>query len=157
MSEDKHGSIFMTPLMTNIDFDLLLWYWHIISPLDCPHHGWMCWNLLCWDPHHQQVPPLIAWLELKLWTLDKLSSSIFCCLSVSQSVCQALVTPSQISTFSIYTDIKALHYKPVPPSPDPVPSSINKYFFLFQIFSSFFSNFNCLTFLCQPEMSTVVR
>jgi len=29
--------------------------------------------------------------------------------------------------------------------------------FLRQIFSSFFSNFNYLTFLCQPEMSTVVR
>ena len=70
-------------------------------------------------------------------------------------VCPAMVTKYPL--FSIYTGIKALHYKPVPPSPDPVPSSINKYFFLLQIFSSFFSNFNCLTFLCQPEMSTVVR
>ena len=34
--------------------------------------------------------------QLKLYTLDKLSSSIFCCLLV----CQASVTPDQISTFS---------------------------------------------------------
>ena len=33
---------------------------------------------------------------LKLYTFDKLSSSIFCCLWV----CQASVTPDQISTFS---------------------------------------------------------
>ena len=34
--------------------------------------------------------------QLKLYTFDKLSSTIFCCLSVSQ----ALVTPNQISIFS---------------------------------------------------------
>ena len=38
--------------------------------------------------------------QLKLETLDKLSSSIFCCLWV----CRASVTPSQISTFfNVYT------------------------------------------------------
>ena len=37
--------------------------------------------------------------QLRLETLDKLSSSIFCCLSV----CQASVAPGQIFTFSIYT------------------------------------------------------
>ena len=43
------------------------------------------------------VPP--CWncvTQLKLYTVDKLSSSIFCCLSV----CQASVTLNQISTFS---------------------------------------------------------
>ena len=34
--------------------------------------------------------------QLKLYTVDKLSSTIFCCLSVSK----ASVTPDQISTFS---------------------------------------------------------
>ena len=38
--------------------------------------------------------------QLKLDTVEKLSSSIFCCLSVSQSVSEASVSPDQISTFS---------------------------------------------------------
>ena len=38
--------------------------------------------------------------QLKLYTLYKLSSSIFYCLSVSQSVSEASVSPDQISTFS---------------------------------------------------------
>ena len=38
--------------------------------------------------------------QLKLDTGEKLSSSIFCCLSVSQSVSEASVSPDQISTFS---------------------------------------------------------
>ena len=42
----------------------------------------------------------------KLWTLDKLSSTIFCCVSVFE----ASVTTDQISTFSIYTGTKALFW-----------------------------------------------
>ena len=38
--------------------------------------------------------------QLKLYTVDKLSSPIFGCLSVSVWVCEASVTPDQISTFS---------------------------------------------------------
>ena len=38
--------------------------------------------------------------QLMLYTGDKLSSPIFCCLWVSESVCQASITPDQISTFS---------------------------------------------------------
>ena len=38
--------------------------------------------------------------QLKLDTGEKLSSSIFYCLSVSQSVSEASVSPDQISTFS---------------------------------------------------------
>ena len=45
-------------------------------------------------------------IQFKLYTLDKLSSTIFCCLSV----CQASVTPVQISIFSIYTGTKALFW-----------------------------------------------
>ena len=44
--------------------------------------------------------------QLKLYTLDKLSSPLFCCLCVC--VCQASITPDQISTFPIYTGIQAL-------------------------------------------------
>ena len=93
--------------------------------------------------------------QLKRWTLDKLSNSIFCCLSVSQSVgqsmCQASLTPGHIITFSIHTGIKALYWTfttkcqavptyndPAPPSTrqyrhlltQPVPSSTNRYHFI---------------------------
>ena len=44
--------------------------------------------------------------QLKLNTVDKLRSTIFCCLYV----CQALVSPNQISTFSIYAGIKAPYW-----------------------------------------------
>ena len=42
--------------------------------------------------------------QLKLDTVEKLSSPIFCCLSLNE----ASVTPDQISTFPIYTGIQAL-------------------------------------------------
>ena len=43
--------------------------------------------------------------QLKLYTLDKLSTTIFCCLSV----CEASVTPDQISTFpNIYRHTSTL-------------------------------------------------
>ena len=44
--------------------------------------------------------------ELKLYTLNKLSSTLFCCLCVSEGS----VSPIQISTISIYTGIKALYW-----------------------------------------------
>ena len=44
--------------------------------------------------------------QLKLYTLYKLSSTIFCCLSD----CQASVTLGQISTFSICTGTKAIFW-----------------------------------------------
>ena len=43
-----------------------------------------------------QIMDTFCVTQLKLHTVDKLSSSIFCCLSV----CQASVSPDQISTFS---------------------------------------------------------
>ena len=43
--------------------------------------------------------------QLKLYTLYKLSSTIFCCLYVREGS----VSPAQISTFSIYTGIRALY------------------------------------------------
>ena len=57
--------------------------------------------------------------QFKLFTLDKLSSAIFCCLSV----CQASVTPNQISTFSnIYR-----HTSPLLTMYHLIPSSTNLY------------------------------
>ena len=41
--------------------------------------------------------------QLKLFTLDKLSSTIFCCLCLCVS--EATVSPEQISTFSVCTGI----------------------------------------------------
>ena len=57
--------------------------------------------------------------QLMLYTGDKLSSTIFCCLSV----CQASVTPDQISTFSnIYR-----HTSPLLTMYHLIPSSTNLY------------------------------
>ena len=81
--------------------------------------------------------------QLKLDTGEKLSSTIFCCLCVSE----ASVSPDQISTFSnIYRHTSPLltqynlilsstelyrpsttMYQPVPPHTDPVPPSISHY------------------------------
>ena len=55
--------------------------------------------------------------QLMLYTGDKLSSTIFCCLSV----CQGSVTPDQISTFS---NIYIQAYKPFA---DPVPPDTKQY------------------------------
>ena len=59
--------------------------------------------------------------QLKLYIGDKLSSTIFCCLYV----CQASVSPNQISTFSnIYrhTSPMLTLYHTVSPYTDPVPA-----------------------------------
>ena len=81
--------------------------------------------------------------QLKLDTVEKLSSTIFCCLCVSE----ASVSPDQISTFSnIYRHTSPLltqynlilsstelywpsttMYQPVPPHTDPVPPNIKQY------------------------------
>ena len=87
--------------------------------------------------------------QLKPYTLFKLSSPIFCCLSVIE----ASVSPTQISLFPIYITYKQFtdpiqhntkqyrvmltqyhhvptsftKYQPVPPSTDPVPPNTNQY------------------------------
>ena len=74
-----------------------------------------------------QIMDTFCVTQLKLHTVDKLSSSIFCCLSV----CQASVWPDQISTFSnIYmhtSPLLTLYHLipvPVPTYTDQVPASI---------------------------------
>ena len=62
-----------------------------------------------------------------------LSSSIFPCLFLRLFVCPAVVTPNQISTFSIYTGIKASYqpstteFQAVPSDTLPVWPSTNQY------------------------------
>ena len=66
--------------------------------------------------------------QLRLLTVNKLSSFIICCLSVSEWVNNTSVTPNEISTFfKIYTGLKALYrpcttkYQAVPTYNEPVP------------------------------------
>ena len=62
------------------------------------------WCVTKWVRHRQKKVNCVT--ELKLYTLDKLSSTIFCCLCVFKGS----VTPDQISSFSIYTGTKALYW-----------------------------------------------
>ena len=78
---------------------------------------------LFWNTKTSRLLPFgLLWhcvTQLKLYTVDELSSTIFCCLSV----CQASVTPDKISTFSnIYkhtSHLLNLYHL--------IPSSINLY------------------------------
>ena len=112
------------------------------NPMNIVMFWWQ--TVLVWNKNAAIATKMMSFItQLKLDTVEKLSSPIFCCLSV----CQASVTPDQISTFSnIYTHTSTLltqynlilsstelywpsttMYQPVPPHTDPVPPSISHY------------------------------